>query len=170
MSSLRHLGRTAALLAVLATAACSAGDSTGPSTGPGPGTQPPSGAAKILGTYRLATVNGDPTSVPWEADGGFANYFTSGEIQLKDGGRFSRTLRGKTVIPGRDDIVYNKGTSGTYTFDPSAPGEDNGRITLHHSDGSDEDMEITQVTITEVNRIPGINGGEQDIILVYVKD
>ena len=99
---------------------------------------PPSGAANIRGVYRLVSVNGNPTSVPWESDGGFANYFTSGEITLQEGGRFHRTLRGRTVIPGGNDIVHDESWSGTYTFHPSARGEDNGRITLRDADGSEE--------------------------------
>lgn len=167
---LRRLGGVAALLAALATAACggSTGDlSTGPSTGPGPGSQEPGGS--ILGVYRLSTVNGNPLNVPWETDGAFANYFTGGEIELKADGTFDRSLQGRTVIPRMNDIIHNEHWTGTWTFEPSAPGEDNGEVTLYNEDGSTDELDITQISITDVNTMPVANG-TQDVIFVYVRD
>lgn len=71
--ALRRFRGALLLMAALATAACSAegGDGGNWSTGPAPGTQSP--FAAIAGTYRLATVNGNELSVPWETDGVFAN-------------------------------------------------------------------------------------------------
>lgn len=165
----------AVLLAVLATAACGSG---GELTGPGPGTQHPGTGstnplAALAGTYRLATVNGNPLTMPWETDGAFANYFDSGEIVLHADGTFERTIRGRTVIPQMNDIVHNEAWSGTYTFEPSAAGEDNGRITLLSGSeltGFDEDeLDITQISITDVNDIP-VTSGTQQFIFVYVRD
>lgn len=164
--SLRRLGTAAVLTAALATAACG-GASGDLSTGPGSGTESPAGS--IVGVYRLTSVNGNPLSVPWETDGAFSNYFTGGEIELKPDGRFERGIRGRTVVPRMPDIVHDEHWDGTYTFQPSAPGEDNGRVTLHTTDGGTDEMDITQISITDVNTIPGANG-PQDIIFVYVRD
>ena len=115
-------------------------------------------------------MNGNELSIRWETDGACANYFTSGEIELKADGTFERTIRGRTGIPRMDDILYNESWSGTYTFLPSAPGEDNGEITLHNDHGGTDDMDITQISITDVNSLPGATGSQQDLILVYVRD
>lgn len=169
--SLRRIRGVALVIAALGAAACggSSGDmSTGPSTGPGPGTQDPAGS--IVGTYRLATVNGEPLNVPFETDGVFADYFDSGEVELKSNGEFRYTLRGRTVIPGMNDIVHNETWTGHYSFHPSAPGEDNGRVTLYDDDGYNNELEVTQISITDVNSMPLSDGGTYDIILVFVRD
>lgn len=155
----------AALTLVALTSACSGGDAGG-STGPGPGTTDPTGS--IVGRYELVTVNGDPLTVPWETDGAFANYFDGGHIELKADGTFTRRIYGRTVVPQMNDIHHDDTWTGTWTFQPSAPGEDNGKVTLHTGADSDE-MDITQISITDVNQIPSVNGGTVDMILVYVR-
>lgn len=39
-----------------------------------------------------------------------------------------------------NDIFHAESWSGTYSFQPSAPGEDNGEITLHNDAGGTDDM------------------------------
>jgi hypothetical protein len=164
---LRRLGTAAFMIVALATAACGGGGGSDFSTGPGPGRETPAGG--IVGVYQLASVDGNPLIMPWETDGAFANYFDGGHIELKGDGTFVRSIRGRTVIPRTQDIVYNERWSGTYTFEPSAPGEVNGKVMRHTSGGDADEMDVTQISITVVNSVPGAIG-PQDIILVYVRD
>lgn len=108
-------------------------------------------------------MNGNPLTLtlPWQTDGAFANYFDGGHIELKADGTFVRSIRGRTVIPRTQDIVYDESWSGTYTFEPSAPGEDNGKVTLHTSGADADEVDITKISITDVNSVPGANGPQE---------
>jgi hypothetical protein len=156
-------------------AACSAGSDTG--TGPSGGTEPPGDTpAKITGTFRLATHDGNPVpALVWyddTAEGIDAEmWIDRGSIVLRPDSTYRQTDISRLVIEGVSEQTRNSATDGTYSFAPHDPGADYGTLTFRGEHGGQVTCPLTQISIACPASVPGPAGGPDiAVTLVYVRD
>ncbi len=153
----------AAALAVTALA-CGGSDVTGPDD--------PDAYRSPVGTFTLATVNGIDVPMLWDEmelwSGGptLRAYWNGGSIRFRADSTYTVEYRHSLTGPDLPGNVQKDTYSGTWRLATGA------RIELRPSGGGVQYLQTTDLiySVTATSTVPTLDGGQEQIIFVFVRD
>lgn len=125
-----------------------------------------------VGTFTLATVNGEKVPMLWDEmeawKGGpmLRAFWNGGTIQIRADSTFTMTLRHSMTGPNLPGNIQQDTHSGTWRLAPGA------WIELRRSDGGVAKLQTTDLiySLTRTVMVPTLAGGEEQVIFVFVRD